>query len=318
MEYDIITIGEILVEVLTEEVGQRFDTTGKLSGPYPSGAPAIAIDQVGKMGASAAIVARVGADDFGKINLDRLQASGVDTSHVVVSPTNTTGVAFVTYFPDGNRQFIFHFSHAACGELNTGDVPEDVVASTKYLHIMGCSITASPSLAAAVMEGVRLAVKHGVKVSFDPNVRPELLKGEIMDNYREILSACHVLLTGKSELELLYPNGQDGIATLLAEKDRIVVVKDGSRGTEVHTRDGGFRVDTYPATEVDPTGAGDCFDGTFLSMLCQGASLQEAANMANAAGAHAVGKKGPMGGNIAKADLLQYLATTPPATITQL
>lgn len=33
----------------------------------------------------------------------------------------------------------------------------------------------------------------------------------------------------------------------------------------------------YPATEVDPTGAGDCFDATFLAMLCEGAPLRKAA-----------------------------------------
>lgn len=114
---DIITIGEILAEVLTEKVDQAFTSPGTLLGPFPSGAPAICIDQAARMGAKAAIIAKVGQDDFGKLNLTRLAGDGVDVSHVIQTPDNTTGTAFVTYFSDGERKFIFHFSHAACGSF---------------------------------------------------------------------------------------------------------------------------------------------------------------------------------------------------------
>ena len=178
---DIITIGEILAEVLTEKVDQAFTSPGTLLGPFPSGAPAICIDQAARMGAKAAIIAKVGQDDFGKLNLTRLAGDGVDVSHVIQTPDNTTGTAFVTYFSDGERKFIFHFSHAACGELCPADVDEAAIKSARYLHIMGCSITGSPTMGEAIMQAVRLAKKNGVKVSFDPNIRPELLHGKIMD-----------------------------------------------------------------------------------------------------------------------------------------
>lgn len=316
--YDIVTIGEILVEVLTEHVGQKFTQPGSLLGPFPSGAPAICIDQAGRMGAKAAIIAKVGKDDFAKLNLDRLSQDGVDVSHVLETATNSTGVAFVTYFEDGGRQFIFHFSHAACGELCAADVDENVIRNSKYLHIMGCSITGSPTMGDAIIRAVRIAKENGVKISFDPNIRPELLSGKIMDYYNEIIDASDVLLTGKSELKVLFSDPDEAVKQLLAQKDRIVVVKDGSRGTEIHTRDDAFKIAVYPANELDPTGAGDSFDGTFLAMLCQGASLREATHMANAAGAHAVGKRGPMEGNTPRAQLEAYLASVEPAKVTEL
>ncbi len=311
---DIITIGEILVEVLTKEVGQELSSPGVLLGPYPSGAPAICIDQAGRMGAKAAIIAKVGDDDFGKLNLERLQQDGVDTSHVIKTTGNSTGVAFNTYFPNGERKFLFHFTHAACGELCSKDVSEDAICSSKYLHIMGCSITGSPSMGEAIMQAVRLAKKHQVKVSFDPNIRPELLQGKIMDYYQEILGCCDVLLTGKSELQLLFDgHWENTVQHLLSTKDRLVVVKDGARGTQFYSRSEAFSVAAYPANEVDPTGAGDCFDATFLSMVCLGHDLHTAVHYANAAGASAVGKSGPMEGNTFKADLDRFFETTPKA-----
>ena len=312
--YDIITIGEILVEVLAKEVGQELCKPGVLLGPYPSGAPAICIDQAGRMGVKAAIIAKVGKDDFGKLNLQRLSEDGVDVSRVIETTDNSTGVAFNTYFPDGERKFLFHFSHAACGELCAADVNPEDIKNSKYLHIMGCSITGSPTMGEAIMQAVRVAKENGVKISFDPNIRPELLKGKIMDYYTEILEACDVLLTGKSELKFLFgQDWEDAVRNLLAAKDRIVVVKDGSRGTNFFNRNEAFTVATYPATEVDPTGAGDCFDATFLSMVCLGYDYRTAVHYANAAGAHAVGKAGPMEGNTFKADLDAYLASAPKA-----
>ena len=138
---DILTIGEILVEILTEKTGQVFYRPGVLLGPYPSGAPAIFIDQAARMGARCAIVAKVGQDDFARLNLERLSQDGVDVTPVIRTADNSTGVAFVTYYEDGSRQFIFHFAKAACGELSAADVDPALIADTRFLHIMGCSIT---------------------------------------------------------------------------------------------------------------------------------------------------------------------------------
>ena len=55
--YDILTIGEILAEILSDHVGQVFYRPGRLLGPYPSGAPAIFIDQAARMGAERTISA---------------------------------------------------------------------------------------------------------------------------------------------------------------------------------------------------------------------------------------------------------------------
>ena len=93
MMYDILTIGEILVEILTEHTGQVFYRPGTLLGPYPSGAPAIFIDQAARMGARSAIIAKVGKDDFARLNLDRLAQDGVDTAHIRATAENSTGSA---------------------------------------------------------------------------------------------------------------------------------------------------------------------------------------------------------------------------------
>jgi sugar/nucleoside kinase (ribokinase family) len=75
----IMTIGEILVEIMATERGQSFRVPDTLAGSFPSGAPAIFVDHVGRLGRPAGIIGCVGDDDLGWLNIDRLQRDGVDT-----------------------------------------------------------------------------------------------------------------------------------------------------------------------------------------------------------------------------------------------
>ena len=58
-----------------------------------------------------------------------------------------------------------------------------------------------------------------------------------MEYYNEIIDASDLLLTGKSELKLLFGDCDKAIASLLSQADRIIAVKDGRRGTYIYTRD---------------------------------------------------------------------------------
>lgn len=295
---EIVTIGEILVEIMAEKKEQTFLQPGVFCGPFPSGAPAIFADQAARMGASCGMISRVGEDDFGRLNLKRLRADGVDVSHVTVDPDRLTGIAFVTYREDGGRTFIYHFRDSAVGRFRLMEMDETYLIGAKYLHIMGCTLLASPQLAQAASRGVELAVKHGVKVSFDPNIRPELIRDEeTRQIFDVILRQADLILTGVEELQQITGcgNTEDGVARLLETAD-MVVVKNGSRDTVLYRQGSRIPVASFPAKEVDPTGAGDCFDGAFIAALVQGHKPEEAVRYGCAAGALAVQQKGPMEG----------------------
>ena len=80
----LITVGEILVEVMATTVGTGFANRRASIGPFPSGAPAIFIDQAARLGARCAMIGAVGDDDFGRVNIDRLSADGVDVSAIAM------------------------------------------------------------------------------------------------------------------------------------------------------------------------------------------------------------------------------------------
>jgi sugar/nucleoside kinase (ribokinase family) len=63
--------------------------------------------------------------------------------------------------------------------------------------------------------------------------------------------------------------------------------------------------------EVDPTGAGDCFDAAFLCGYLEGRDLQQCGRMAAAAGALNAAVFGPMEGRISPASVARILEENP-------
>ena len=99
----VITLGEILVEVMRPRAGMPLSKTGSFAGPFPSGAPAIFIDAVARLGHGAAIVGAVGRDGFGENVLQRLEANGVCTALIDEVADLPTATAHVSYDHDGSR-----------------------------------------------------------------------------------------------------------------------------------------------------------------------------------------------------------------------
>lgn len=297
---DIITMGEMLVEIMREHEDIPLSQAGTFKGPYPSGAPAICIDTAARLGCRTAIIGGVGRDDFGKCLLDRLRQDGVDVSHVLESEERATGCAFVTYFGDGSRKFIFHMGNTPAVEAKAPGPGE--FRDVKYMHIMGCSLMSNPVFAQEILKTMRLFAEEGAKISFDPNIRKELFTDEsIHEVIREVMEHTAVFLPGVGELLLI--TGQETVEKAVDicftyPRMETVVLKNGAKGSRIYQRGHVEEVGAYQVEQADATGAGDCFDGAFLAGLVQGKSVKEAAQMGAAAGALNAAAFGPMEGKI--------------------
>jgi sugar/nucleoside kinase (ribokinase family) len=307
----ILTIGEILVEIIATERGNGFRSAVPLIGPFPSGAPAIFIDQVGKLGHDCAMISAVGDDDFGHVNLDRLRADGVDVSGIRIDANATTGSAFVRYRDDGSRAFVFNLRHSACGTIDlSGEAARSLVDEASHLHVMGTSLYA-PSVIETVLSAMRTIKAKGGTISFDPNLRPEILKSPGMrEALQEVIAETDLFLPSGDELFLFTQakSAKEAVEELLAQGIKVIVLKQGSAGATYHDGQRTLTLPSMPVEEVDPTGAGDCFGATFVTFWLEGATPEVALRYANAAGALAVTRIGPMEGASTRAELDALLA----------
>ena len=303
----ICTMGEMIVEIMRNEVDAPLNEAGVFLGPFPSGAPAIFIDTVAKLGHSAAIIGGVGKDDFGRCLTDRLTKDGVDCSLVGEYTEASTGCAFVTYFSDGGRKFIFHIGNTPAAMPKMP--PKEKLPDADYFHVMGCSLMASEAFGREIVKTMHAFKEKGAKISFDPNIRPELLgNASLVD---EVMAVTSVFQPGVSELLMI--SGCDTVEDAVKkcfenEILEIIALKNGSKGCRIFTRDGEFSQGIYEVEPLDATGAGDSFDGAFLVALAEGKDVRTAAKIASAAAALNTAAFGPMEGKISKESVAAMMA----------
>ena len=296
-------IGELLVEFVCTRRNGRHRRPGEYLGPYPSGAPGIFIDQAAQLGGRCLFVGAVGDDAFGEVTLNRLVEHGVDPKLIRVVKGAATGSAFVSYNDDGSRDFVYNIVHSAASQFEVDDATVAALREFRLdaMHVSGSAL-GDPAMAAKALKAVRALRADGVAITFDPNVRKELVgHPAYFAAVHEIIGMASIFLPSEDDAATLFPGRSldDYAAELFALGTRAVVLKKGDRGAQGVTCDGERA--SFPAhrvTPLDPTGAGDCFCATFVTLWSRGAfGFSDALARANAAGALAVGKVGPMEGN---------------------
>ena len=297
----LLIMGEALVEIMRDKAGVPLGQVGLFRGPFSSGAPAICADAAARLGCKTALISGVGDDAFGKCITDRLRKDGVDISHVLVDPQVSTGCAFVTYYEDGSREFIFHMGNTPAAEAKAPS--EEDFPNVEIMHIMGCSLMAKKEFAGEIVKTMHMFYDKGAKISFDPNIRKELLADESTYTLIEdVMNHVSIFLPGREEL--LFLTGKRTVPEAIEKafaypRMEMVLLKNGSRGSSLYLKNGQqMEFDAYPIEQVDATGAGDCFDGAFLAGLIGGESPEYSAKMASAAGALNAAAFGPMEGDI--------------------
>ena len=306
----LVTIGEILVEIIATTVGAGFREPQPLIGPFPSGAPAIFIDQVAKLGVPCGMIGAVGDDDFGRLNIERLAADGVDVSAISIQPDIATGSAFVRYRGDGSRDFVYNILHSANNRIELSPAAERLIASADHLHVMGSALSI-PSVKTITETAISRVKGRGGTISFDPNVRNEMLgDASLGDVLRRILAVTDIFMPSGDEILLFAPGDDPAQAAqrLIAGGVAEVVLKRGAAGAQVFTVTGCIDGAPFSVNEVDPTGAGDCFGATFVVCRRLGMTADRALAYANAAGARTVAVKGPMEGASTFAELDIFIA----------
>ena len=309
---EIMSIGELIVEVMRKEVDVPLSVAGDFVGPFPSGAPAIFADQAVRLGHSVGFIGSCGADDFGDCLVSRFEADGLDASTVRRVEGIATGVAFVTYFSNGDRRFLFHIANSAAGHLP--EPTPEMFEGTKWLHICGSTLSAGEDMreSATGPASLRWRPARGV---LRPQPAPRTAGGEeaLRRVCKPVMDVAALVLPSSSEAEILsgVAGADEACRALLAGAAEVVALKQGSAGCKVYCADGEYEVPAFPVQAVDPTGAGDCFDAGFVVGLLEGKHPREAGKLANACGALGATRKGPMEGALPLADVLEFVQRQP-------
>ncbi len=276
---DILCFGEPLFEFNEQEGGLFLPSQG---GDTSNCAVAAA-----RQGASAAVLARVGNDHFGKSFMDFWRREGVDTTGATAVDGEFTGIYIVTHGASGHEFTYYRAGSASCC-WTPCDLPRDLIMQTKIFHFSGISLAISENSADTAFAAARIARDAGAKISFDPNYRSKLLSPERAKSlFRDAFQICDIALPGIDDVKFLlgHADPDAAIGYFRSLGCEIVALTLGDQGAIVATQSRCERIAPYRVASVDATGAGDTFDGAFLAEYSKGSDPFYCARHANAAAA---------------------------------
>jgi ribokinase len=240
------------------------------------------------LGASVAILGRVGDDEFGDPLVRALEDKGIDTSLVEKAPDASTGAAFITVTPDGENAI------TVAPGANRRLTPEDVDAAAEAIGDAGVLVAQMEIPVETVLRAVEVAAERGTRALV--NLAPTF------EVPRELLERLDPLVVNEHEAAFLLGSKVEGVEgalsaapELLSLGPRSVVITVGEAGAVFAS---GESIEHLPAPKVevvDTTGAGDAFVGALATQLAREATLEEAVAYAVRAGAAAVTKEGAQG-----------------------
>ena len=318
--FDVTALGECLLDVIVTSGVD--DANVKMEG-NAGGAPVNVLAALSKLGRSTAYLGKLSHDAFGSFLKNVILQNNIDTSGVAFTDDPTT-LAIVALDKNGDRNFSFYREDTADVNYRSDEIDRDVIRSSRIFHFGSVSMTSEPSRT-ATLEAAREAKRSGVRVSFDPNLRPTLWN-DVEDAREFILEGMKLADYLKlSEEELVYVTGSsdylDAGKKLIGEYGiALLTVTLGPKGCICITEDQDCYEPTYDVHTIDTTGSGDAFWGAFLSKIIEfdcnvegidREGLSDIAKFANAAGSLCSTKHGAIGAMVDRESIEKCMAEVP-------
>lgn len=307
---DLIAIGRSSVDLYGQQIGGRLEDMGgfiKAVGGCPTN---IAIGTA-RLGLKSALISRVGDEQMGRFILEQLVREGVDVTGVVTDPKRLTALVVLGVRDEKTFPLIFYRTDCADAALQESEIDEAFIASARAIVVTGTHF-AIPNAAAAQKKAIALARKHGRKVVFDVDYRPNLwgLAGhaageeryvrsdDVTRHLQEILPDCDLIVGTEEELHAAGGSEDtlEAIRAIRALSTATIVCKRGPMGCVVFpgaipsSIEDGIKGPGFPVEVYNVLGAGDAFMSGFLRGWLRDEPIETACAYANACGAFAVSR----------------------------
>lgn len=280
--------------------------TGHTYFDEPGGKGANQAYAVARLGGQAAMLGRVGSDDFGRRMRENLRQAGCDVSGIEVVPNCTSGIALIFVSDDGHNSIII--VPGANGRLSTRDIEGAEEAFRGTALVLLQLENPMPTVVAAA----QMARQAGARVILDPAPAPP---SPLPD---ELLSLVDILTPNETEAAILAgvkpgrlntDQAAEIAAQLKMRGPQTVIVKMGDQGC-VALEDAMPRVFPAPkVTPVDTTAAGDVFNAGLAVALAEGLDIARACRFANAGAALSVTRRGTQAATPRRAEVDAFAAS---------
>ena len=245
-------------------------------------------------------VTGLGEDRYSADIRNFLQTHAIGTDHIRTIPGRRPGL-YLIHQEGGDRHFTY-WRDTSAAKLLAEDKPflHEAVAGARMVYFSGITLAIlAPRARGRLLGAIVKARDNGARIAFDTNLRPALWSSSraMMGVLTAAASLCDVVLpTHPDEAPLFGDASPDETANRYLELGvEEVVVKNGAGEAVIATATDRVRIAPPPATRlVDATGAGDSFNGGYLSARLAGKSLGDAARDAHRIAGIVIGERGAL------------------------
>lgn len=264
----IYCIGEILIDLIGEEDAGLRDN--QEFSKRPGGAPANVAVAASRLGADVEMVATVGKYEFGDYLGQKMKGENIGVSNLRKTDQYKTTLAFAALNEDAKPEFSFY---RGADQKIIRDQLRFKPGSEDIVHIGSLPFTDNDT--AEVLLDFLDSID--TTVSFDPNLRQDLLNTRYEETLRDVIGYVDVLTAADEELEFF------GGLEELREKVEEIIVTRGAEGAEIFTEKDSYFVGSKDVEVIDTTGAGDALTGAYLAFRHHGReqALQKAVKAAS-------------------------------------
>ena len=229
-----------------------------------------------RLGLKVAIIGVVGEDIFGSFMIESLKKRKVDTSSVIVDPSQRTGLSVILNRVT-DRAILSYLG--TMNALKVEQITDEMLSKSRHLHIASYFI--QTNLQPGLPDLFRRAHQMGLTTSLDTNWDP----AEEWRGVHELLPLTDIFLPNQNEaMSLTGERDPLSAARVLAAFGGTVAIKMGSEGAMACSGDKCFSVPSLSVKVSDTVGAGDSFDAGFLYGFLHQWSLDRMLQLAVACG----------------------------------
>ena len=223
----------------------------------------------------------VGDDAYGLECLKYLEKEGIDVSNIMIKNGVTTGTAHITVSNGDNHIIVMPGANKYVDIDYIKSVEDEILKSSILLIQREIPIK-------SILYLIELANNNGIKIVFNP--APALSLSE------DIIGKIEYLTPNEHEVLQLFSN-RFTIEEILDKYREKIFVTIGDKGVMYSDKFGNIKFSKPFKTEViDSSGAGDSFNGAFVSRLVKGDTLESSLKFANAAASLSIKKLGAQTG----------------------